>query len=84
MATRQSGVGPAGDSSRARRPPRWGLRTLGWLTLAAVSVLASNVFYAREVADFVLATLAGTLVGLVGATYCSYRGLRDWAEAGRR
>ena len=60
------------------RQPRWGLRTLAFLALALVSVLASNAFYARGVTDFVLATLAGTVVGFVGAAYCSIRGLQAW------
>ena len=74
---------PAEPTDRAttpRRPrtKRWGIRTLAWLALAAVSVLASNAFYARDVTDFVLATFAGTVVGFVGAAYCSLRGLQAW------
>lgn len=60
------------------RTRRWGLRTLAWLVLALGSVLAANAFYARDVTDFVLATFAGTVLGLVGAAYCSIRGLQAW------
>lgn len=63
--------------------PRWGLRTLGFLALALVSVLAANAFYARDVTDFVLATFAGTVVGFVGAAYCSIRGLQAWNGLGK-
>ena len=65
------------------QPPRWGLRTLAWLALALTSVLAANAFYARDVTDFVLATLAGTVVGFVGAAYCSIRGLQAWQGLGK-
>ena len=68
---------------RRRTPPRkrkhWGLRTLGFLTIALVSVLASNVLYARGNADFILLTTAGVAVGLIGAGVCSVRGLRSWS-----
>jgi hypothetical protein len=61
---------------RPGRPrPRWGLRTLGFLTLAAASILTSNVMYARDDASLVLLTFAGTVIGLVGAAVCSLRGL---------
>ena len=68
---------------RGPRTTRWGIRTLGWLALALVSVLASNAFYARDVTDFVLATFGGTVVGLVGAAYCSIRGLQAWQGLGK-
>lgn len=56
--------------------PRWGLRTLGFLALAAASVLTSNLMYARGVDDLVLLTFAGTVIGFVGAGTCTVRGLR--------
>jgi hypothetical protein len=79
---------PAAPTDRATTPrgpatKRWGIRTLGWLALALVSVLASNWFYAQEVTDFVLATFAGTVVGLVGAAYTSIRGLQAWQGLGK-
>jgi hypothetical protein len=50
----------------------WGLRTLGFLTIALVSILASNwVSSALPV--------LGLAVGLCGAAYCSYRGLKDFS-----
>ena len=66
----------------ARSAPRWGLRTLAFLCLAAAAVLTSNVMYARGDSSLVLFTLAGTVVGLVGAAYCSLRGL--WTMLGSR
>ncbi len=70
-------------TARGPRTKRWGLRTLAWLALALVSVLASNAFYAQGVTDFVLATLAGTVVGFIGAGYCSIRGLQAWQGLGK-
>lgn len=81
--SRDRAPAPATRTGRPRTR-RWGLRTLGWLALALASVLLSNLFYARGVTDFVLATLAGTFVGFVGAAYCSIRGLQEWNGIGRR
>lgn len=76
---------PAPASRGARpRAARWGIRTLAWLALALVSVLASNAFHDRGVTDFVLATFAGTVIGFVGAAYSSLRGLQAWQGLGRR
>jgi hypothetical protein len=55
---------------------RWGLRTLAFLTLAFASIMASNALSATGRGSPALAYF-GVLVGLVGAGYCSYRGLRD-------
>ena len=52
------------------RPKRWGVRTLIFLAVALVSVLASMVQGA-----YTVLTLAGLVIGLVGATICSVRGL---------
>jgi hypothetical protein len=49
----------------------WGLRTLGFLTIALVSILASN-------RGSSVLPLIGLLVGLSGAMYSSYRGLKDF------
>ena len=49
----------------------WGLRTLGFLTIALVSILASS----RESS---VLPLIGLIVGLSGATYSSFRGLKDF------
>src|SRR6266516_4496063 len=71
------------EAARRPRRKRWGLRTLGFLSLALVSILASNGLAATGHGTFPI-TLFGTLVGLVGAGYCSYRGLRDctWLPRG--
>ena len=65
-----------------RSSPRWGVRTLAFLCLAAAAVLTSNLMYARGDSSVVLLTLAGTLIGLGGAAYCSLRGL--WTMLGSR
>lgn len=57
------------------RRPRWGVRAMWWLTLALVSVLASNVLSTAGNSDWVLVTFLGTVVGLSGAAYCSAKGL---------
>lgn len=71
---------PRPPAAPARRPAprRWGLRTLAFLALAAASIITSNALYASGVDDYVLLTFAGLVVGLVGATVCSVRGLRSW------
>lgn len=56
--------------SRPRRP-RWGLRALGFLVVALVGVLARG-------GDYALLAAVGLVVGLSGAAYCSYRGLKDF------
>jgi hypothetical protein len=63
---------------RAGRPKRkrWGLRTLGFLALALASIMASNALSATGTGSLPI-TFVGTVVGLVGAGYCSYRGVRD-------
>jgi 4-hydroxybenzoate polyprenyltransferase len=61
-----------GDQPERRpRQKYWGLRTLGFLTLALVSVLAMSWTSSPL-------TLLGLVVGLTGATYCSWRGLKDF------
>lgn len=67
------------EETGVRRPrqPRWGVRAMLFLGLAAANVLVSNVLLMREVDDYVLLTFLGTVVGLAGAGYCSYRGLRS-------
>ena len=61
------------------REKRWGLRTLGFLILAAGCVITSNVLLAFADPGYVLLlTLLGTLVGVVGAAVCSVKGLRAW------
>ena len=57
------------------KTPRWGVRTLAFLTLAVASILTSNVMYAQGNEDLVLLTTAGTIIGLVGGAICTVRGL---------
>lgn len=54
---------------------RWGVRTLAFLALAAVSIMTSNVMYAQGDDSLALLTTAGTLIGLAGAGTCTVRGL---------
>ena len=60
------------------REKRWGLRTLGFLALAAGSLLGRNLMQSSGHTDFVLLTFIGLVVGLVGAAVCSVRGIRAW------
>ena len=53
------------------RPPRWGVRTIGWLSLAIVATLAQQIQ-----GHFSFITLGGLLMGLGGAAYCSIEGAR--------
>ena len=71
------------EEAQGPKRKRWGLRTLGFLSLAFVSILASNGLTAAGHGGLPI-TFVGTLVGLVGAAYCSYRGLRDstWLPRG--
>lgn len=57
------------------RQPRWGVRALIWLTLAFMCVIASNFLVAAGNTDWVVPAFVGTVVGLVGAAYCSVRGM---------
>lgn len=69
--------------SRADRAPHWGLRTLGFLALAAGSLLLAGYFHDHPRAGAGLLTTAGLLTGLAGAAFCSLRGLRSargWLE----
>ena len=59
------------------RRKRWGLRTLGFLTVALASLITANVLTAGGGQGNALTGL-GVLVGFAGAAYCSYRGLRDF------
>ena len=78
--TRPSGV----DSERPPRPrrPRWGVRTLAFLGLAMVSALTVNTLADLHVTTWAPVAGLGFLVGVLGAAYCSYRGLRafDWLQ----
>jgi hypothetical protein len=63
---------------------RWGLRTLGFLALAAVSILGAGPLRGSGLTGLMLFDLTGIVVGLVGAVVCSVRGLRGWRDQLRR
>jgi hypothetical protein len=50
--------------------PRWGMRTMGFLALMLVALVASSF-----AGGYSLLTLLALLVGLSGAIYCTARGL---------
>jgi hypothetical protein len=60
------------EPERRPRQKYWGLRTLGFLTIALVSYLASS-----RVGTAL--PLLGFIVGMAGAAYSSYRGLKDFS-----
>ena len=57
---------------------RWGIRTLLFLGLAAGSVILSNWMRMTGNTDVILLTFIGTVVGLVGAIICTFKGFRAW------
>ena len=64
--------------SRPVAQKRWGVRALLFLGLAAASIVTSNWMRMTGNTDVILLTFIGTVVGFVGATVCSIRGLRAW------
>jgi len=58
--------------SPERRRPHWGLRTLGFLGLALLSMVT-----AIAVGHYSFGTFGSLLFGLIGAGYCSLKGLRE-------
>ena len=66
------------ERSRRPREKRWGLRTLGFLALAAACLLIRNLMYSSGNTEVILLPFLGIVVGLVGAAVCSVRGLRAW------
>jgi hypothetical protein len=57
---------------------RWGIRTLLFLGLAAGSIILSNWMRLTGNDDLILLPFLGMVTGLVGATVCTFRGLRAW------
>ena len=57
---------------------RWGIRTLLFLGLAAGSIILSNWMRLTGNDDVILLPFLGLVIGLVGATVCTFRGLRAW------
>jgi len=64
--------------SRPVAQRRWGVRSLLFLGLAAVSIITSNWMRMTGNTDVILLTFIGTVVGLVGATVCTVRAFRAW------
>ncbi len=62
-------------SAREKRPPRWGLRTLGFLGLALLSMVT-----ATAQGHHTVGTLGSLVLGLVGAGICSVRGVKATAK----
>ena len=58
--------------SEPKRRPRWGLRTLGFLGLALVAIVTS-----ASLGHHTVGTLGSLLFGLIGAGYCSVKGVRQ-------
>ena len=63
---------------RKKKPPRWGLRTLGFLVLGMIALMTANAQGYSSIG-----TVGCTVIGLLGAGYCSYRGLRAMNGPGR-
>ncbi len=64
-------------SGSPQRRPRWGLRTLGFLTLATVALLT-----AINLGGHTIGTFGSLVFGLVGAGYCSVKGMNQALEHG--
>ena len=60
---------PAGPPQK--RPPRWGLRTLGFLGLALLAIITS-----ASLGGHTFGTAGSLAFGLIGAGYCSVKGFR--------
>jgi nitrate/nitrite transporter NarK len=55
-----------------RKPRRWGLRTLTLLGVALLSMLTSELQ-----GHYTVLSLTGLAIGLIGALFCSIRGLAN-------
>jgi peptidoglycan/LPS O-acetylase OafA/YrhL len=67
----EEGNTPQAGGPREKRSPRWGLRTLGFLGLAFLAIVTS-----ASLGHHTVGTLGSLLFGLIGAAYCSVKGLR--------
>ena len=77
MQERPADPDKAPAPARRRRPPRWGLRTLGFLILVMIAMIT-----AQTIGGYTVGTLGSLIFGLVGAGYCSVRGIRQAQEQG--
>jgi hypothetical protein len=66
------------ENRRKAKPKRWGLRTVGFLAMAAASLIAAQILNAYKNDSFVVLTFFGLVVGLLGAGVCTYRGLKTF------
>jgi peptidoglycan/LPS O-acetylase OafA/YrhL len=57
--------------SPEKRQPRWGLRTMGFLGLALLAIVTS-----ASLGHHTVGTIGSLLFGLIGAAYCSAKGVR--------
>jgi len=64
--------------SRPAPQRKWGIRTLLFLGLAAASIILSNWMRMTGNTDVILLTFIGLLVGLIGATVSTIKGIRVW------
>jgi hypothetical protein len=64
--------------SRRVETRRWGIRSLLFLGLAAVSIIVSNWMRMTGNTDVILLTFIGTVVGLAGAFISTIKGFRAW------
>jgi len=64
------------ETSGRPKPEHWGLRALAFLALAAASIITSNVLSLNGINGLNLITFIGLMVGLIGATVCSIRGIK--------
>ena len=67
----KDGNAPREAGPPQKRRPRWGLRTLGFLGLAFLAIVVS-----ASLGHHTPGTLGSLLFGLIGAAYCSVKGLR--------
>jgi peptidoglycan/LPS O-acetylase OafA/YrhL len=67
----KEGNAPQRVGSPEKRRPRWGLRTLGFLGLALLAIVTS-----ASLGHHTVGTMGSLLFGLIGAAYCSVKGLR--------
>jgi hypothetical protein len=68
----------SGAGGAAVEQKRWGIRSLLFLGLAALSIIVSNWMRMTGNTDVILLTFIGTVVGLAGAAVCTVRGFRAW------
>jgi nitrate/nitrite transporter NarK len=63
---------PAPEKRRKAKTTPWGIYTLGFLTLAFVMMVVSS-----SRGTYTVLTFIGLVVGLVGAAFCTVKGLKS-------